>query len=160
MELDTQLLANVTAFLNIEADMLDNKEYHQWLDLWLESGLYIVPVDHNATDYANALNVAYDDHQMRLLRIERLTSGNAISTQLSEKTVRTMSRFRILDDVDGLVRVRCAYCLYENNKNGIRSYPANLQFKLARDGSSFKIAEKVVKIMKSSQYLTTISYLF
>tara|TARA_R110001606_G_scaffold395578_1_gene568104 strand:- start:2632 stop:3114 length:483 start_codon:yes stop_codon:yes gene_type:complete len=160
MKLDTQLLADVTAFLNIEADMLDNKEYQQWLDLWLESGLYIVPVDHAATDYANTLNVAYDDNEMRQLRIERLTSGDAISTQLSENTVRTMSRFRILDDIDGFVRVRCAYSLYENNKNGLRCYPANLQFKLVRDGGSFKIAEKVVKVMKSSQHLTTVSYLF
>lgn len=160
MKLDTQLLADVTAFLNIEADMLDNKEYKQWLDLWLESGMYIVPVEHTATDYANTLNVAYDNNEMRQLRIERLTSGDAISTQLSENTVRTMSRFRVLDDIDGFVRVRCAYCLYENNKNGLRCYPANLQFKLVRDGGSFKIAEKVVKVMKSSQHLTTVSYLF
>ncbi|WP_426357530.1 aromatic-ring-hydroxylating dioxygenase subunit beta [Pseudocolwellia sp. HL-MZ19] len=160
MKLDTQLLADVSAFLNVEADMLDNKEYRQWLDLWVESGLYIVPVDHEATDYANNLNVAYDDHEMRELRIERLTSGEAISTQLSQKTVRTLSRFRILDDIDGVVRVRCAYCLYENNKTGVRTYPANLQFKLVRDGGSFKITEKVVKIMQSSQSLTTVSYLF
>ncbi|MFT4940397.1 MAG: 3-phenylpropionate/cinnamic acid dioxygenase small subunit [Paraglaciecola sp.] len=160
MKLDTQLLADVTAFLNTEADMLDHKEYKQWLDLWVESGLYIVPVDHGATDYANTLNVAYDDNHMRLLRVERLTSGDAVSTQLAEKTVRTMSRFRVLDDIDGVVRVRCAYCLYENNKNGLRTYPANVQFKLVRDGGSFKIAEKIVKVMKSSQHLTTISYLF
>lgn len=160
MKLDTQLLADVTAFLNTEADMLDHKEYKQWLDLWLESGLYIVPVDHGATDYANTLNVAYDDNHMRLLRVERLTSGDAVSTQLAEKTVRTMSRFRVLDDIDGVVRVRCAYCLYENNKNGVRCYPANVQFKLVHDGGSFKIAEKIVKVMKSSQHLTTISYLF
>lgn len=160
MTLNTQLLADVTAFLSLEADMLDNKEYQQWLDLWQETGLYIIPVDHAATDYANTLNVAYDDNEMRQLRIERLTSGEAVSTQLVEKTVRTLSRFRILDDIDGVVRVRCAYCLYENNKNGVRTYPANLQFKLVRDGDSFKIAEKVVKIMKSSQHLTTVSYLF
>jgi 3-phenylpropionate/cinnamic acid dioxygenase small subunit len=160
MKLDTQLLADVSAFLNIEADMLDNKEYNQWLDLWVESGLYIVPVDHSLTDYKNTLNVAYDDHAMRQLRIERLTSGEAISTQLSEKTVRTLSRFRIIDDIDGVVRVRCAYCLFENNKNGLRTYPANLQFKLVRDGSSFKIVEKIVKVMKSSQHLTTVNYIF
>lgn len=160
MTLNTHLLADVTAFLSLEADMLDNKEYQQWLDLWQETGLYIIPVDHAATDYANTLNVAYDDNEMRQLRIERLTSGEAVSTQLVEKTVRTLSRFRILDDIDGVVRVRCAYCLYENNKNGVRTYPANLQFKLVRDGDSFKIAEKVVKIMKSSQHLTTVSYLF
>lgn len=160
MKLDTQLLADVSAFLNLEADMLDNKEYRQWLDLWLESGLYIIPVDHAVTDYANHLNIAYDNDEMRHLRIERLTGGEAISTQMAEKTVRTLSRFRILDDIDGVVRVRCAYSLFENNINGIRTYPANLQFKLVRDGGSFKIAEKVVKVMKSSQHLTTISYLF
>lgn len=160
MKLDTQLLADVSAFLNIEADMLDNKEYNQWLDLWLESGLYIVPVDHTLTDYANSLNVAYDDHEMRQLRVERLTSGEAVSTQLSEKTVRTLSRFRVLDDIDGVVRVRCAYCLFENNKTGLRTYPANLQFKLVRDGGSFKIVEKIVKVMKSSQHLTTVNYIF
>lgn len=160
MKLDTQLLADVSAFLNVEADMLDNKEYSQWLDLWVESGLYIVPVDHSATDYENNLNVAYDNHEMRELRIQRLTSGEAISTQLADKTVRTTSRFRVLDDIDGVVRVRCAYCLYENNKNGLRTYPANVQFRLVRDGGSFKITEKVVKIMQSSRYLTTVNYLF
>jgi len=160
MKLDTELLADVSAFLSVEADMLDNKEYKQWIDLWVESGLYIVPVDHTATDYANSLNVAYDDHEMRELRIERLTSGEAVSTQLAQKTVRTLSRFRILDDIDGIVRVRCAYCLYENNKNGVRTYPANLQFKLVRDGGSFKIVEKVVKVMQSAQHLTTVNYLF
>jgi 3-phenylpropionate/cinnamic acid dioxygenase small subunit len=160
MKLDTQLLADVSAFLNVEADMLDNKEYSQWLDLWVESGLYIVPVDHSATDYENNLNVAYDNHEMRELRIQRLTSGEAISTQLADKTVRTMSRYRVLDDIDGVVRVRCAYCLYENNKNGLRTYPANVQFRLVRDGGSFKITEKVVKIMQSSRYLTTVNYLF
>jgi 3-phenylpropionate/cinnamic acid dioxygenase small subunit len=160
MKLDTQLLADVSAFLNVEADMLDNKEYSQWLDLWVESGLYIVPVDHAETDYENNLNVAYDNHEMRELRIQRLTSGEAISTQLADKTVRTTSRFRILDDIDGVVRVRCAYCLYENNKNGLRTYPANVQFRLVRDGGSFKITEKVVKIMQSSRHLTTVNYLF
>ncbi len=160
MKLNSQLLTDVTAFLNIEADMLDNKEYQEWLDLWLESGLYIVPVDHNTTDYANTLNVAYDDHEMRHLRIERLTGGNAISTQLGEKTVRTLSRVRILDDDEGIVKARCAYSLYENNKNGLRCYPANVEFKLVRDGDSFKIAQKVVRVMKSSQHLTTVSYLF
>jgi len=160
MKLDTQLLADVSAFLNVEADMLDNKEYSQWLDLWVESGLYIVPVDHTVTDYANNLNVAYDDHEMRELRIQRLTSGEAVSTQMSQKTVRTLSRFRIIDDIDGVVRVRCAYSLFEDNVNGLRTYPANIQFKLVRDGGSFKVVEKVVKIMQSGRHLTTVSYLF
>lgn len=160
MILDTELIAKVSAFLNIEADMLDQKDYQQWLTLWHQAGLYIVPVDHNETDHANSLNVAYDDDEMRKLRIERLTSGEAVSTQRAEKTVRTLSRVRIVN-VDGdKLHVRCAYALYENNKNGLRCYPANIEFDLQRDGDSFKILQKVVRVMKSEQHLTTVSYLF
>ena len=155
-----QLLAQVTAFLNLEADMLDHKEYAQWLDLWTDSGMYIVPVDHNKKDYKNSLNVAYDNSEMRLMRVNRLQSGEAISTEIGGATVRTLSRFRILDEMDGLIRVRCAYALFENNKNGIRTFPADVQFKLKRDGESFKIEEKVIHVMKSAEYLTTVSYLF
>ena len=50
-----QLLTEVTAFLSQEADMLDHKEYAQWLDLWTESGIYIVPVDHQQKDFKNLL---------------------------------------------------------------------------------------------------------
>ncbi len=160
MNTDITLLTQVQAFLALESDLLDNKEYHDWLQLWDEKGLYIVPVDHDVEDYRQTLNVAYDDAEMRLLRVQRLTSGEAVSTIGARKTVRTLSRVRVLSDEDGVVTVRAAYCLFEDNKNGIRQFPANLQFKLVRDGDNFKLLEKVVKIMKSDQHLTTISYLF
>ena len=157
---NTQLLAQITEFLNLEADMLDHKEYDQWLDLWTSSGIYIVPVDHTKKDYKNSLNVAYDDAEMRKMRVQRLLSGEAISTETGGATVRTMSRFRILDQIDGVIRVRCAYALFENNKNGIRTFPADVQFKLIRDNDSFKIEQKVIHVMKSAEHLTTVSYIF
>lgn len=160
MTTDTQLLAEVTAFLNTEADMLDHKEYDDWLQLWSETGLYIVPIDHSIKEYKNALNIAYDDAEMRRLRVARLQSGEAVSTQISANTVRTVSRFRLLDEQDGLLRVRCAYCLFENKKGDMRTYPGSLQFKLRRHNGSFQIEEKIVKLMKSNEYLATVSYIF
>jgi len=157
---ELQTLAEVTAFLSKEADMLDHKEYEQWLDLWSDSGMYIVPIDHRETDHKNSLNVAYDDAEMRKMRTARLASGEAVSTQEAVFTIRTLSRIRILAEDNGVVHARCAYCLYENKASGLRSYPANVEFKLRRDESNFKIEEKVVKVMKSDQYLTTTCYLF
>jgi 3-phenylpropionate/cinnamic acid dioxygenase small subunit len=154
------LLSQIEAFLYTEADMLDHKEYDDWLNLWSETGMYIIPVDHSNKDYKNALNLAYDDAKMRRMRIDRLQSGEAVSTHDAGVTVRTLSRFRILDEVDGLIRIRCAYCLFENNRAGVRIFPADLQYKLRKDGGSFKIEEKIVNVMKSDEHLTTISYLF
>lgn len=157
---NTQLLAEVTAFLYLEADLLDHKAYADWLELWSETGMYIVPVDHSNKDYKNSLNVAYDDAHMRKLRTDRLLSGEAVSTQSRDNTVRLLSRFRLFDEQEGLLTVRCAYCLFENNKGDMRTFPADVQFKLRREGESFKIEEKLVNIMQSKEHLTTVSYIF
>ncbi|MDG6097449.1 hypothetical protein EXU34_08335 [Alteromonas sp. ZYF713] len=157
---NTQLYTQVCEFLSLEADLLDHKAYDEWLALWQKSGLYIVPVEHDVTDFANHLNVAYDDDEMRQLRIARLSNGEAVSTVGAENTVRTLSRIRILEASDEAVKVRCAYCLYENNKNGVRAFPANVEFTLIPNGDSFFIAQKVARVMKSNEHLTTVSYLF
>lgn len=140
--------------------MLDHKEYQEWLKLWSPSGLYIVPVDLNTDDYSNALNIAYDDEHMRQLRIERLESGEAVSTQSAMSTVRNVSGIRITGVENDLLNVRCAYCLYENKSGDLRPYPASVEFVLKRQGDSFLIEKKLVKLLRASQYLATISYLF
>lgn len=158
--LDTQLTVAVTAFLSLEADLLDFKDYNAWLGLWQESGMYIVPVDHNAKDFSAVLNVAYDDAEMRRLRVQRLSGGEAVSTAQAKPTVRTLSRVRVLSSGEDLIHVRAACCLFEDNKNGIRHFPINLEYKLVPAGNSFKIQEKIARVMQSEDHLTTISYLF
>lgn len=161
MNVSQELYTEVTQFISCEADMLDHKEYSDWLNLWTDTGMYIVPVDHTNKDYANALNVAYDDAEMRKMRTERLTSGEAVSTHEARTTVRTLSRIRVLDEENGLVRVRAAYCLYESKKGFLREFPADVQFKLARDTQgNLKIQEKIVNVLKSDESLATIAYLF
>lgn len=161
MNVPPDLYSEITQFISSEADILDHKEYVDWLNLWTDSGLYIVPVDHTNTDYRNSLNVAYDDAEMRQLRIDRLTSGEAVSTHKAQNTVRTLSRIRVLDDIDGLIRVRAAYCLYESKKGIMREFPADVHYKLVRDSEgNLKMEEKVVNILKSDEYLSTIAYLF
>jgi len=124
MTINNQLFNQVSEFLSIEADMLDHREYQDWLKLWQPDGLYIVPVDVNADDYKNALNVAYDNEHMRQLRVD------------------------------------CSYMLYENKAGDLRPYPAKAEFVLVPNGSSFLLKKKLVKLMRSSQYLATISYIF
>lgn len=150
----------IKQFLEYEADLLDHKDYESWLKIWNRDGLYIVPVDHNATDFKNAVNVAYDDDQMRKERVRRLSSGEAVSTHNSQPTVRTLSRFRVLEKSDEKVVIRCAYCLYENNKNGVRHFPANLEYTLNVSANGYSIQQKIVRIMKSEEHLTTVSFLF
>ena len=64
---DLSLLNQVTAFISIEADMLDFEEYNAWLDLWSDTGVYVVTIEPIETDFANTLNYAYDKAELRRL---------------------------------------------------------------------------------------------
>lgn len=156
---DLNLLNQVTAFINTEADMLDFEEYREWLDLWTENGVYIVPIDPKETDYANTLNYAYDKAEMRELRVARLTSGEAVSTQTTEKTVRQFGRFRILESSDEQVFVRCSMYLSECRHGNLKTYPADVTYKLLRADNDFRIEEKVIRLQNSDAYLSSIGYI-
>lgn len=160
MNINLNLLNEVTAFIWSEADMLDHGEYHNWLDLWAEQGKYIIPIDPQLTDYENNLNYAYDDHHMRKLRVERLENGEAISTTPKANTIRSISRVRILQEEGDVVVLRCAQNLREFRKENLRHYTADVTYHLSREASGdFKIQRKVVSLINSTDTLSGISYI-
>jgi len=158
--MNLELLQKVTAFISTEADMLDQCEYENWHELWDDDGLYIVPVDPHEQDFLNTLNYALDDKEMRRLRVARLTGGESASTSPLPRTVRQVSRFRILKDEDNMVTVRCAQFLSEYRKEAVRYNSANLEFQLLKLGDSFKIKRKLVRIINSDDAQVTVGYIF
>lgn len=153
------LLLEVTAFIWAEADMLDHNELQNWLSLWDEGGLYIVPIDPTETDYENTLNYAYDDDHMRQKRVIRLNSGESIATTPKARTVRGVSRVRIISEMDGVVTVRAAQDLKEFRKDVLRQHTADVTYKLRRADGSFKLQRKVISLINSTDTLTSIGYI-
>ncbi|MEF9674257.1 aromatic-ring-hydroxylating dioxygenase subunit beta [Pseudomonas sp. PCH446] len=157
--MNLQLLQEVTAFIWQEGDMLDHGEYDAWLSLWTDKGTYIIPINPKETDFENTLNYAYDDHHMRELRVQRLIGGESISTSPQPRTVRTLSRFRVLGD-DGMnVTVRCAQNVREFRKESLKFYSADLIYELIRAGDSFKIHRKLISLINSDDALAGIGYI-
>ncbi|WP_166365001.1 aromatic-ring-hydroxylating dioxygenase subunit beta [Pseudomonas akapageensis] len=157
--LNLQLLNQVSAFIWQEADMLDHSEFNEWLELWTSTATYIIPIDPLETDFENTLNYAYDDHHMRQLRVKRLTSGESISTAPRARTVRSLSRFRVLKDEGDVVTVRCAQNLREFRKDVLKHYTADITFDLVRSGDSFKIQRKLIQLINSTDTLAGIGYI-
>jgi len=153
------LLQQATAFIWAEADMLDHGEFQDWLQLWDEQGLYIVPIDANESDFENTLNYAYDDQHMREKRVRRLGSGESISTTPQARTVRSLSRVRVLGEADGVVRVRAAQDLKEFRKDVLRQHIADVSYELRRTDSGFKLQRKVIRLINSADALTSIGYI-
>lgn len=156
---NTELLQQASAFVWAEADMLDHGEFADWFDLWTDDGLYIVPIHPDETDFDNTLNYAYDDHAMRRKRVTRLTSGESISTTPQARTVRSVSRLRVLGEADGVITVRGAQDLKEFRKDVLRQHIADITYELKRVGDGLRLQRKVVRLINSTDALTSIGYI-
>ena len=157
--MNLQLLNQVTAYIWAEGDMLDQGEFDIWLSLWSEQGTYIIPIDPKEEDFDNTLNYAYDDHHMRQLRIQRLTGGESISTSPQPRTVRTLSRFRVLFESDEKVTVRCAQNLREFRKDSLKHYSADIVYELERVSDTFMIQRKLIRLINADDALAGIGYI-
>lgn len=152
-------LDDAMAFVWLEADLLDSGSYDEWLALWTPEARYVVPIEPGATDFENTLNYAYDDHQLRRKRVERLTSGQSVSASPVARTVRLLSRFRMLNASPGSCELRCAQLLTEFRRGQERMYAADVEFRLVRTGEELRIDRKVVRLINSTEALGGIGYI-
>ena len=152
-------LNEAVELVTLEADLLDHGDFTQWLSLYTEDGLYIVPIDPDTEDFEDILNYAYDNADMRAKRVQRLLSGRAISAAPPARTVRLLSRYRLLNTDDASCTLRCAQLLTELRQGRERYYAANVTFDLVRTEAGLKIGRKVVRLLTSTEALTAVSYI-
>lgn len=153
------LFQDVTAFLWAEAALLDACGYDAWLDLWTEDGLYIMPMG-EGTDYANQLNLCYDNAKMRRDRIGRFQAGFSISSAPPARTVRTVSRIVVQEAAGDVITVRGAEHLIESKFGRQRSWAADVDWTLKATDDGFRLHRKVAKLLNSDGMLNSFSYLF
>ncbi|WP_368542126.1 aromatic-ring-hydroxylating dioxygenase subunit beta [Enterobacter soli] len=145
--------------VNLEGDLLDQGEFNAWLELWQPDGLYVVPIDPAATDFRNTLNYACDDRHMREKRVQRLYSGESISTTPRARTLRTLSRLRVLESTDARIVVRGAQSLWEHRKGHSRHYAADITWHLQQQDGRWLIQQKVIRLVNSDDVLHSIGYI-
>jgi 3-phenylpropionate/cinnamic acid dioxygenase small subunit len=152
-------LQEAMEFIWREADLLDVQDYTAWLALWTTSGHYVVPIERDSDDFAAHLNIVYDDHSMRIARVERLSSSASMSAAPSARTVRTVSRFRIMTETEGGVEVRCAQHLVEYKYDRTRMLAADVTYWLVRRDADLALERKIVRLANCDDALFGIGYL-
>ena len=153
------MLDEAMQFVWLEADLLDSACYVEWQALWTATSRYVVPIEPGATDFENTLNYAYDDAEMRAKRAERLISGQSVSASPVARTVRLLSRFRVLRSEGEECALRCAQMLTEFRRGRERTYAADIDFVLVRTPDGLRIERKVIRLVNSSDALGGIGYI-
>ncbi len=160
MQTSSITLDEAVRFAWHEADLLDHAAYDEWLALWAEGSHYVVPIEPGVEDFANTLNYAYDDAAMRIKRVERLTSGQSVSASPVAITIRSQSRFRMLDSDSQSCSFRCAQIITEMRRGRERTYTGNVSYRLRRGPNGhLLIAEKVIRLINATEALMGIGYI-
>ncbi|MXN75368.1 hypothetical protein GR157_11560 [Burkholderia sp. 4701] len=151
--------ARAVRFIWREAELLDRREYREWLALWDEAGHYVVPIDPTATDFAATLNYAYDDHEMREKRVDRMTSGYSASASDAARTVRTVSRFTLANAEANEVEIRSAQVVIAYKRASTTIFAADVAHTLRFDGAEPRLVQKVIRLIDSTEALNAIGFL-
>lgn len=144
-----------------EADLLDRKEYETWLGLYPQDGIYVIPIDRDAENFDDVLNMVYDDDRMRRMRVTRMTEGYAIAAVDSAITVRTVSRFVPLAVSDTEVTLRAAQILiaYKRGKHDIWAGDVEYTVRLGANAAADRIARKVIRLVDSDDIVPATGFL-
>lgn len=151
--------ARAQRFIWREAELLDRRQYREWLELWDPAGFYVVPIDPAATDFAATLNYAYDDHAMREKRVQRMTSGYSVSASDAARTVRTVSRFTMASDEADAITMQSAQVVIAYKRGAITIFAADVTHRLNIDGGEPRLVEKIVRLIDSTEALNAIGFL-
>ncbi len=79
-------------FIYDEVRMLDEGRYSEWLDLWLEDGVYWMPLDYKQTDPDLVTSLLYEDNFMLRLRVERLNGERTFSQKPKSRCHHVIQR--------------------------------------------------------------------
>lgn len=154
-----QTFAGAIELIWREAELLDRKDYREWLSLWDPAGFYVVPIDPATTDFAATLNYAYDDQDMREKRVQRMMSGYSASASDAARTVRTVSRFTLTSDTNDEVEVSSAQIVVAYKRGKSTLFAADLTHRISFASGEPRIAQKVIRLIDSTEALSAIGFL-
>jgi len=123
-ERTTQFLLEreVENFLYDEAALLDERRFHEWLDLFTDDVRYWVPIretlqgrpDGLHPEGALAAAIIDDDKAFLTMRVKRLDTGFAHAESPPSRTRHMVTNVRVIGQVGEEVDVRCNFLIYQS----------------------------------------------
>ncbi|MGE4340785.1 MAG: aromatic-ring-hydroxylating dioxygenase subunit beta [Pigmentiphaga sp.] len=149
MSLSEKLATKLIDFIYDEAELLDQAQYEQWLDLFSDDGLYWIPSEPEQKSPYSCTSHLFDDKLMRSLRVERLSGARAYSQQPRSRSHHLLQRPRIraAEGSDNLYLAETKFSYTEFSEDESQTYVGVLVHHLVVDGEAVKIKLKRVNLL-------------
>ena len=142
-------------FVRHEARLLDEQRWDEWLALFAEDGHYWVPLSPGQTDPLEHNSLAYEDHLLLQLRIERLKEG-PFSQHPRSRCQHVLQQPDVEDMQDGLHVVRTAFMYVEVRADEQQVHAGTLVHHLRDEDDTLRIVLKRVNLLSSEMALPSL----
>jgi len=130
----------VEQFLYLQAELLDDKQWQAWIDLFAEGGTYWMPVAPEQTEWESSPSIFIEDKLLMEIRKGRISHPNAWSQAPQWETNHLVSHVAIESAEGGTIVVRSRFHLMELRRDVIRHFGGRYRHTLVRDqGGALKI---------------------
>lgn len=139
---------SVEKFLFEEGQMLDERRFEEWQELFVSEGYYWAPARPGQTDPFSEVSLIFDNRDIMKNRIERLRHPKVHAQTPPTRAVRQISNVSIVEDdpQQGEITVRSVFFIYEHRPTlpepVARVLAGEYRHRLRREGDSFRIVWK------------------
>jgi 3-phenylpropionate/cinnamic acid dioxygenase small subunit len=158
--------AEAEDFLFREAELLDSRQFEEWLKLFTPDGMYWLPMEDNS-DPKMEPSVIYDDAHLRAMRVHQLVHKPHYSQRPRSRTVHAVSNIvvRPADRSDEAI-VRCTVMVTEMREGNYqqlglgeqRLFSGHCEYRL-RQGDGLAIALKKLVLINRDTPIVNLSFI-
>lgn len=144
---DASLQQRVEQFLFRQSELLDEKQWAAYIDLFAVDGLYWMPVTPEQTEWLDSPSIFAEDQRMMEIRMGRVTHPNAWSQAPQWGTSHVVGNVVVEAFSDTEISVRSRFQMMELRRDTTRHFAGTYRHKLQRVGDDFKISLQRVDLL-------------
>jgi len=138
-----QLAHRFNQFLYHEADLLDTWRLDDWLKLFTDDAIYVVPTtDHPQPQAARDLTLIHDDRKRLAYRVELLLGERAWAENPPSRTRRMITNVRLASRHDGTLQVASNFTIHRFRHGGVHTFIGHYEHELVTLGERLRIRRR------------------
>ena len=129
---ETDLQREVEQLLYLQAELLDDKQWQAWMDLFDDDGVYWMPVTPEQTEWEGSPSIFAEDKLMMEIRKGRVSHPNAWSQVPMWETNHIVSHVALESVSGNEIRVRSRFHMMELRRDDVRHFGGRYRHTLVR----------------------------
>ena len=129
----------VEQLLYRQSELLDGKQWQEWIDLFTPDGVYWMPPEPSHTTWEGMPAIFAEDKNLMTVRMKRILHPDAWSQRPLWETNHVVSNVVIEKETKAEVVVRSRFHMLELRRDDVRHFAGRYQHTLKRAGHGFAI---------------------